>query len=207
MTDYHEAQLNACLEEYKVLSSDIQARVDLQHRNFNLFLVVASGFIGYAVDYSSKNGVASFQASQVALVLVIVPLVAQLFLWRHYDHDANIIDKALYIDTILRPRLAILSREEGALGFESFLRQERLRRPFRMGPVVILGSEVLGIATYCLLILAGAWYVRVDFRGRAGALGEVYDILLYLDSAMVALTVVTTIFASRRYTTLGLPTS
>lgn len=82
--------LKVLLDEYKELSSDIRTRVDLQHRNVNLLVVLMTAITGYLFNYWNDHGLQhgadALVRSEVAALIVVAPLFASVFVWRHLDH-------------------------------------------------------------------------------------------------------------------------
>lgn len=100
-------RLDALLAEYGELSADNRSRVDLQQRNANVAIVLMTALTGYLVSYWKDHGLdhtpASLFLSEIMLLVVIGPLFANIFIWRHIDHDENIQDKASYVHAKIRP--------------------------------------------------------------------------------------------------------
>jgi len=167
------------LEEYKALTADIGRRVDLQHKNLNLFLVLLSAFAGFIFNYWNDHSFDQLQTGEIAVLFAIAPLLGLFLVWRHLDHDSNIIDKARYLDGHVRPNLVELSGDDGVLMFDRFLVASRPQRTKTQGPLWILGNEHILPIAYVAIYLAFAWHLRLEVPNRAGEADVVFDFVLY----------------------------
>ena len=91
-----------------------------------------------------------------------------MFVWRHIDHDQNIIDKASYIDYEIRRRVVVLTGAS-VLDFDGLLRARRHSRARRIGPLVFLGNEHVIMLLLVAGYLAVCWYVRISWKDYAGS--------------------------------------
>ncbi len=200
-----ELQLRVWLEEYRAMSTDIGNRIELQHRNVSLAIIVLTAITGYLVNYWSNHSLDALVSSEIATLIAIGPLVASIFLWRHIDHDANIIDKADYIEAVVRPNVGTIAGDDNLLGFERFLRHRRVkRRPWAIGPMVILlGTEHAILLLYFGVYLACGWYVRVSVSDRAGEAEALFDTLLYIGSGLLGVSAFMLVGIGLMYSTLG----
>src|SRR5690349_14742090 len=89
--------LSVLMDEYKVLSDDIGRRVQLQQQNANVIIVLLTAFTGYLFNYWKDHSFSDLRVSEISCLVVVAPLLGMVGLWRHVDHDSNIIDKAEYI--------------------------------------------------------------------------------------------------------------
>lgn len=128
------------LEEYKALSSDIQNRVTLQHGLMNYLLLIVSAATIILATLLKDNLFSRYQ-DEFHIYLLILPLLFYFFVWRHSNHDINIIDKASYINNVIRPNIVILGCDAGILGFEKFLEKARQKRLKQFGYLIWLGGE------------------------------------------------------------------
>ncbi|MGH7484658.1 MAG: hypothetical protein ACREMY_03510 [bacterium] len=201
------ARLSALLDEYKELGADIRERVDLQQRNANLLLVFITASTGYLFNYWKDHGVhhgaASLVHSDIAALVPAVALVANVFVWRHLDHDQNIIDKATYIDTVLRPAARVCAGGEPVLGWEEFQRERRRRRPLRLGPLALLGNEHVPMMLLVISYLAAGWYIRLSVSHPAGEAHRLFDYLLYVGTGVFAASVWMSVVTAFDYGKLG----
>lgn len=198
--------LSTLLEEYKELCSDIRARVDLQHRNVNLLVVFMTAVTGYLFNYWNDHGLDdganSLLRSEIAALIAVAPLFANVFVWRHLDHDQNIIDKSLYIDTAIRPAVAECTGGVQVLGWERFLRERRRNRPPRIGPLVLLGNEHVTMLLFVAAYVFAGWYVR-GVADHAGEAKQLFDVLIYVASALFLLSLVMSVITAFAYGRLG----
>ncbi len=198
-------QLSIWMEEYKALSSDIQSRVDLQHRNTNLNIVFISALTGYIFNYWNKNSYHALLSSEIATLFVIAPLISLVFVWRHIDYDSNIIDKADYIYSVIRPHVDLCAGRSDYLAFESFLRKRRMQRTWKVGIFSILGNDHVIILLYLAMYMAYAWYMRIAVPNRAGEAKIVFDVFLYVGSFFLVVSVYMAVITAVRYAQLGKP--
>lgn len=190
------------LEDYKAMVADIGARVDLQHRNANVAIVLMSAFTGYLVNFWNSKDLSTLLTSPAALLVALVPLLAQLFVWRHIDHDSNIIDKAQYIQSTVRPALAEATWTPDVMSFEAALNTARLRRPVLLSPLSLLGNEHVLILGYSGGYLAAGWSARLSVDA-GGPASDFFNGLLYTASAAAALSVLMSLVTATRYARLG----
>jgi hypothetical protein len=206
-----EPLVAAILDEYKELSAEVRTRLDLQQRNMNVLAVLVTAITTYLVSYvttrsSSTATVIAYTAfgtSEIVVLASLVPVIINVFLWRHLDHDANIIDKASYINTVLRPALVEAVGLDTALGFEKFLHARRKTRPRRMGPLLGLGQEHVPMFAFSAVYLAECWYLRFRVPHRAASSSGLFDGLLYVGTALTAMSIVMAIAVGREYARVG----
>ncbi|MFA5353644.1 MAG: hypothetical protein WC291_05400 [Thermodesulfovibrionales bacterium] len=181
------------LEEYKALSSDIQNRVTLQHGLFNMNILLAVGLLGFIANLikTDVNLVASYP---IRLLAEGLPLIMSFFVWRHLNHDVNIIDKATYIHTVIRPHVAALSGDTELLGFERFLEKCRRDRLTRFGVVITLGGEHFFHLMFSLAFLMIAYAVFFLQPGHWVLAKNAQEALLFLCSAENGLLLISTLF-------------
>jgi hypothetical protein len=186
-----EHALGVLMEELRSHAGDIRNRVDLQHRNFNVFIVLTTALTGYLVNYWNDHGLQhgseALLHSEIVLLVLLVPLFACVFVWRHTDHDANIIDDAAYVEMNVVPKLRHYAGDQSLLRWEEFLRKRRVQRMRRVGPVAMFSTEPVIMGLIGALYLAAAWYLRTTLTSYAGEAEQVFDILLYVDSAVFVL--------------------
>ena len=190
--DQEERALGVWMEELKTHAGDIRNRVDLQHRNFNVFIVLTTALTGYLVNYWNDHGLQdgadALLHSEIVLLILLVPLFACVFAWRHADHDANIIDDAAYVETVVRPKLRSYAGDPSLLQWESFLRRRRVERMKRVGPVAMFSTEPVIMGLIGAIYIGAAWYLSGTQDAYAGEAQQLFDLLLYVDSALFALT-------------------
>lgn len=208
MTDASQNTLrvSVMLEEFKELCAEVRTRIELQHRNMNVFLVLVTAITGYLVKFASDHGLDETAESLVhsdllALAALVIP-VANVFLWRQLDHDVNIIDKTAYVNEVLRPDM-IGAVGGDILGFETFLHERRSTRTYRLGPFLALGKEDVPIFLVTGIYLVADWYLRLHVPGHAGPAQELFDILLYVGSGLTVVSLWMAIAVGREYATLG----
>jgi hypothetical protein len=179
------------MEELKSHAGDIRNRVDLQHRNFNVFIVLTTALTGYLVNYWNEHGLKlgadALLHSEIILLVLLVPLFACVFVWRHVDHEANIIDDAAYVESAVAPKLRSCAGDEELLQWERFLRQRRVQRMRRVGPVAMFSTEPVIMGLIGGLYLFAAWYLHTSQGKYAGEAEGAFEILLYVDSFVYAL--------------------
>jgi len=195
------------LEEYKELGAEIRARIDLQHRNMNVLVVLVTAVTGYLVKYASDHGLggtaSSLAHSELVVLISLTTLVINVFLWRHLDHDVNVIDKAAYVNTVLRPALLQHAGPGPLLGFERFLHERRAARPRRWGPFLVFGKEDVPMFVLLIMYLLAGWYLRLHVPQHAGEARAVFDALLYVGSALTVISLAMAIAVGREYATVG----
>jgi hypothetical protein len=193
---------DAYLDEYKDMQQEIRLRIDLQHRNMNVLMAIITAVTGYVAKFASDHGVKALYTNDLAFFLAIVPMITVVFIWRHLDHDVNIIDKAAYINSSLRPAL---QRELGAsdvLGWETFLHDRRKNRPRRLGPFLALGKEDVPMFFVLVAYLAVGWHVWL-IKGHAGGAHTVFDVLLYFGSGFALVALGMAIAVGLKYNAVG----
>lgn len=206
MTDYHDRRLAAALAEYEGLQAENRLRIDLQHRNMNVLLVLVTAASGYLASYASQHGVEGPKGllhNDIAVVVVLVPIVINAFIWRHLDHDINIIDKADYVFFHLRPLVLEGTDSRTVLNFERFIHARRQRRFRRALPTINLGKEDLPMFIFLAIYVAGAWYTRLVVRGYAGGGETLFAILLYIASGLTIISLAMAVSVAREYRRLG----
>lgn len=199
-------RISVMLEEFKELGAEVRTRIELQHRNMNVFLVLVTAVTGYLVKFASDHGLDETAESLIhsdllALAALVIP-VANVFLWRQLDHDVNIIDKTAYVNEVLRPDM-IDAVGGSILGFETFLHERRSTRTYRLGPFLALGKEDVPIFLVMGIYLIADWYLRLHVTGHAGPAHELFDILLYVGSGLTIVSLWMAIAVGREYATLG----
>lgn len=195
--------MTVLLHEHSLLSSDIQSRVDLQNKNLSLSLVVTAAIGGYIVDAWNKT---SFQLTMRGELMTLVPisvLISLAFIWRHLDHDANIIDKAEYIERTIRPQISWLTGSSSILGFERYLRIGRGRRTKKIGLFSLLGNDHFVMFGLMFVFLTFGWYMRWFVPDHAGTASNVFNILLYLVSALTLITIQMSVATMLRYSRIS----
>jgi hypothetical protein len=191
--DSDERAVEILMEEMRSHGGDIRNRVDLQHKNFNVFIVLTTALTGYLVNYWNDHGLqdgpAALLHSEIVLLILLVPLFACVFAWRHADHDANIIDDAAYVEMAISPKLRRYAADEELLRWEEFLRERRVKRMRRVGPVAMFATEPVIMALIATLYLFAGWYLRIDHAAHAGEAEQWFDVLLYVDTVVFAISV------------------
>jgi hypothetical protein len=192
-TSHNHDRLEALLAEYSELSADNRSRVDLQQRNANVAIVLMTALTGYLVSYWKDHGLdhrpASLFLSEIMLLVVIGPLFANIFIWRHIDHDENIQDKAAYVHAKIRPVVNRESASQNLLAFEDFLKQRRKRRLITLTPLVALGNEHIPLLLFSGAYLSLGWYVRFQVPHYAGEAHKLFGWILYVASVLFVVTV------------------
>jgi len=177
------------LEEYKALASDIGKRIELQQKNLSLNLVFMSAIAGYLFKYGLDNGFLNIVNSEICILLSIAPIVSQVFSWRHIDHDLNIIDKASYIQGVIRPNLNRLLGHKGLLGFEKYLSRTRGRRLKAVGLFSLLGNDHVISISYAIIYLTFGWAIVLNCSSYSGKLQTTFFWLLITDSTFMMITI------------------
>jgi hypothetical protein len=207
MRDSERQQLvvTTMLEELKDLDAEIRLRIDLQHRNMNVLVVILTAVTGFLMKYVSENGLAALAVSELVVLIAMVPFIINVFLWRHLDHDVNIIDKASYIHGVLRPRVAAQLGGAEVLDFESHLHARRQTRSRRFGPFLNVGKEDLPMFLFLGIYLLSGWYIRTQSGGHAGSAHAVFDAFLYLGTLLSLLSVLMAVGVGNEYRKVGGP--
>jgi hypothetical protein len=198
--------LSVMVDEYKELGSEIRLRIDLQQRNMNVLVVLITAITGYLLTYIGNNPVETVtggaKAPYVLLLLPTTVLIADIFLWRHLDHDINIIDKAAYVRQVIQPRLTSLTAQS-VLGFEEFLNLRRHRRPRRIGPLLALGQDHAPLVLVIILYLACCWIVWVNEPNRLDVALEIFNAGTYVASVCSVISALMSMAVGREYRTIG----
>jgi hypothetical protein len=182
-----KAQVSSWMEQYKSTTAAIAARIDLQQRNANVNAVLVTASAGYLFTFWSKDGYAGVAQTEFSVLFAIMPLLSLAFVWRHIDHDSNIVDFAEYVALVIRPELrALVGRD--TITFESFLRKRRWQRIGGTFLVSILGNEAVIMVVLTIPYLGYAWFLRISEPKRAGSASAFFDALVYLDTALFLLT-------------------
>lgn len=201
------SRITILLEEYKELGQEIRLRINLQQTNMNVLIVLVTAITGYlltdAADHGLNTGHTSLVQSPLVTLVALTPLAINIFLWRHLDHDANIIDKAAYINSVLRPEMMKLTGGSPVLGFEVFLHHRRKSRPNRLGPFLALGQDHMPMFILAGVYLAFGWYVRFSVRGHAGDFQTAFDILLYVSTILTIISAAMGNAVGHEYNTVG----
>jgi hypothetical protein len=187
-TALRQHRLEVLLTEYRELSADNRARVDLQQRNANVAVVLMTALTSYLVSYWRSHGLdhgrSSLFLSAIILLIVIGPLFAYIFIWRHIDHDENIKDKAFYMYATIRPAVNAECESRGLMSFEQDLRARREERLSELTPLVALGNEHFPLLLFSGAYLLLAWCLRLGVPHYAGGAHNWFDGLLYVASAL-----------------------
>jgi hypothetical protein len=201
--DHLPESVGTLLEEYKTLRTEILARLDLQHKNMNVLVVLISAITGFLLKYAGEHGLSGDGATLVNnQVITLVPLAAlsiNVFLWRHTDHDVGIIDAASYLEQRLRPALLDKLGPGQYLGYEAFLSKRRERRSRRMSRLVSLGNENVTMFVLLAIFLAGGWCIRLTSPDGAGSAHDVFTVLLYLATTLTAFSLAISLAVGRYY--------
>ncbi len=182
--DQLASSVGTLLDEYRALRAEILARLDLQHKNMNVLVVLISAVTGFLVKYASDHGLSGAGETLVnSQIVTLVPLAAlpiNVFLWRHADHDIGIIDAANYLERRLRPAIVDKLGPGQYLGYESFLSECRRERSRRVTRLVSLGNENVTMFLLLTIFLAAGWCIHFTTPGSAGSAHGVFNALLYL---------------------------
>lgn len=186
-TDF-STSVGALLEEYKTLRTEILARLDLQHKNMNVLVLLVSAITGFLVKYAADNGVSgageTLVNNQIVTLVPLAALAINVFLWRHADHDVGIIDAASYLEQRLRPAIVGQLGPGQYLGFEEFLAKRRLARSRRPSRLVSLGNENVTMFLLLAVFIAAGWCVYLSGPESAGNAHGVFSVLLFLASTL-----------------------
>jgi hypothetical protein len=194
-----DRQMAVWLEEYRSITEGSRLRVELQQRSLSLSLVALSAFAGYLINYWNNHSLAAVEEAPIATLIVLAPLVGLVFLWRILDHDINIIDSAVYVETRVRPNLVRCVGDENVLSWERFLRARRAARAQEVGPVILFGNDHMILSGYMALFFACGWYLRIDVHNHAGQARKLFDILLYTGTGLLAISALMFILTALRY--------
>lgn len=201
--DQLATSISTLLEEYKALRAEILARLDLQHKNMNVLVVLVSAITGFLVKYAGEHGVSGHGATLVNnQIVTLVPLAAlsiNVFLWRHADHDVGIIDAACYLEQRLRPAIVDGLGPGQYLGYEAFLSEHRRGRSRDANRLVSLGNENVTMFLLLAFFLAAGWCVHLTSTGSAGNAHGVFNVLLYLASALTVFSLAISFIVGANY--------
>ncbi len=191
------------LEEYKSLRAEILARFDLQQKNMNVLVVLISAITGFLVKYADEHGLSGAGATLVNdQIVTLVPLAAlsiNVFVWRHADHDVGIIDAACYVEQRLRPAIVRTLGHGQYLGYETFLSERRRGRSRCASRLVSLGNENVTMFLLLGIFLAAGWCVSLSSPGSAANAHGVFNVLLYLASALTVFSLVISFVVGSNY--------
>lgn len=195
--------------EFRELVAEIRLRLDLQHRNMNVFVVLVTAISGYLIKFASDHGVtgapSSLVRNEIVLLVPLVTVIANVFLWRHLDHDLNIIDKAAYIHSRIRPALVGATDSDMPLAFERFLHDRRKKSTVPLSAVRVVGQESVPLFLLLAAYLAGGWYTQTSVQGHAGHAGTAFVWLLGVGSGASAVSLLLAIAIGHAYDTVGAP--
>jgi hypothetical protein len=195
------------LEEYKELGAENRLRINLQQSNMNVLIVLVTAVTGYLATYVTDHGLnsgrTSLVLSPVVTLVVLTPVVINIFLWRHLDHDVNIIDKAGYMNSVLRPELTKITGGEPVLAFEVYLHHRRKSRPRKLGPFLAFGQDHVPMFILAGAYLAFGWYIRLAVSGHAGEFQTTFDYMLYAGTLLTIVSITMGNAVGREYNTVG----
>lgn len=203
MSSSEDRSLSVLMDEYRSLADDIGRRVQLQQHNTNIAIVLLTAFTGYLFTYWSDHSLQELEESEIACLVVVAPMLGLVYIWRHVDHDSNIIDKASYIVDIIRPKVAVLTGDPSVMSFESWLREGRFRRVRFLTPLAVFGMEHLAASAYITTFGIAAWYLRIGVPGRAGEAGALFDVLLYIGTGLYVVSMYMAGASTYRYTLIA----
>lgn len=180
-----DAALTVALEEYKVHATAVAARVDLQQRNAHLNLTLVSVGTGYLAAYLRDHCVHELLTSETALLIVLLPLLSMVLVWRHLDHDKLIIESVSYVQKVLRPTLVGCGAGKTALTYDDGLAKTRAGQDGARWWSRRASEDTLMLAFITLFLILGAVSIVVEPRRVAGAawlfyLLEVVAVVLFL---------------------------
>ncbi len=158
-----------------------------------------SAIAGYLFKYGLDNGFFNIVNSEICILVAIAPIVSQVFSWRHIDHDSNIIDKASYIQGVVRPNLNRLLKQSGLLGFERYLARTRGRRVKAVGLFSLLGNDHVISISYAVIYLTFGWAIVANCSLYSGKLQTTFFWLLVTDSTFLIITIYMVIKTILRY--------
>jgi uncharacterized membrane protein len=188
--------ITSIFEEYREMRAEIRVRIDLQHRNMNVLVVLVTTATGFLIIYYSANArgnAAPLASSAVSLLFPVVCIFINVFIWRHANHDSNVIDKSMYISTVLRPRLIAATSNKEVLGLEAFLKTRRYSRARRWDLVVQLGQDSVPMFVLLALYLATSWVFQIHVGRLHGSISVLYLTLAILSSFLTAISTFMTV--------------
>jgi len=144
------------LDEYKVLAADVQNRVTLQQTLMNYLLILVSASL-VAFTGLLKDQLYSQYEAGMRIAVMVLPILFSFFVWRHANHDLNIIDKASYINKVIRPNLIVLTGDASLLGWDRYVDVRRKQRR-RYGFLMLLSGEHTFYLLFSFLSLLAAIY-------------------------------------------------
>lgn len=158
-----EDKIKIWLEEYKALTADIQSRVVLQQTLMNYLLLVVSAS---AVIFSGllKDELYNEYRDGLQIFLLFLPMLFSFFVWRHANHDLNIIDKASYINKVIRPNLVVLTGDANLIGWDRYLENKRQERR-KYGILMLLSGEHSFHILFSFIALVAGIIAFVDGPG------------------------------------------
>lgn len=171
-------------EEYKILSQEIQQRVDRQERLTHLSVIIAGVLItayGITINYPS-----------ISLVLLMFPLIYCIIIWLILRHDTMVYTLADYLFTILRPKVnqvLQLSDSDSVWLWEEF----RYRQHLKSGTKRAIFHRFLAFFRYgvpfFLSVVSMLLFIQIKYSNRICF--DTADIsILCLDSAVMIFTLV-----------------
>jgi hypothetical protein len=197
------------LEEYKALNSDVQSRVVLQHGLMNYLLLVLSAVV-LVLTSMLKEGLIDGHFNTLRYFLLVLPILFSFFVWRHANHDINIINKAAYLNNVVRPNLIAITGDSNILGFEQFLDSARRQRSKSVGALVWVGNEHnfhLFLSLIAVVIAVWAFFAGpgefVWFSTPSEFMSfAVLDLLLFIDLALLPMTIILKLRVATAYASI-----
>lgn len=174
-----ERAISLWAEQLNLASTGIAARVELQQKNANVNIVLLTAATGFIVNFISQHGYDDFIKSEVCIIVPLAALVTNIFIWRHVDHDANVLDQARYIEYVIRPSLLRLAGED-TVRWEEFLQAGRLRRPMSRALSSSVGNEAVIMSGLMLPFLIISWSFLGDGAGVAASAHNTFHVLTYV---------------------------
>lgn len=183
------------IEEYKALSADIQNRVTLQQGLLN-YLLLAFSISAVIIAALLKDANLNQYQNECKVLILILPTLSSFFVLRHSEHDLNIIDKAKYINNVLRPNIILLTGDQNILGFEKYLNKSRNDRLNNFGNIILAGIEssfhlfFVGLTFYISLyafFLGSGELTVISYSETDFLIFLLQDVLLLIDSILFVL--------------------
>jgi hypothetical protein len=203
-----DRHLTVLMGEYGEASVAIRDRIDLQHRNMNVLVLLCVGVSGYLVQYATMHGLDTGQdaltRTPLTTLVVLLAVVVNLFVWRHLDHDVNILDTASYVNDVLRPAIREVVEADPVLSWEAFLHDRRLGRRRRFGPLLDLGKDDVPQLVLATTFLTVGWTERLTVGQPGGQAHLMFDMLLAVASVLTPVSVWMAVAVGRAYRTVGM---
>lgn len=184
-------------EMIKLAGEAIRLRVDLQHRNTQIALVLTTGVMTALLAFWSDKGLDQLVASPLLLLVPGIVVIQTAFMLRFLNHEDNMVDYWLYLDEVIRPRVTAETGRD-LVDLRSYLAAKRYRFRGVLSLTTLFGNDGFILLFTSLPFLAAGWAARLLATERAG-IAWLFDFLLYTATVLVAMHFVLGLLIASRY--------